>query len=246
MTNKAVITETPFNKRHCCWFCGEPNDGYFTFPANSSTKQAHNQTPIYVTQCPHTTLSVQCCNECRKIASGSNANHIWAVRKFVKKKLLSTYAKHLAIGVNWTKKQLAESDFEQGNFAGFARSAWFMYEVAKSRVNYHGWPLIVHGIELVDIEHSLETAETFNFDGVLYPSLQDAVMYYCDIFYIDKNYFVKVLNCISVKSEYIDNIIFAKTVRFCRLLVNASTHEKTLALQRLIACNKANSEVSQE
>lgn len=232
MLKKAVNTETPFNERHCCWFCGEPHDGYSTFPVEHSNEGEH-RISTFIVPPPHPALIVQSCNECRVFAKQASLNNIWAIRRFVKEKLLTTYAKHLAIGVNWTPKELANSDFEQGNFAGFARSAWFMYEVAKDRVNYPGWPLVIDGIELDEIEYSTQLVETFSFDGILYPSISEAVKYYCDIFYIDEQYFLKVLGCISKEKATIDQALFAKTVRFCRVLVNTSAQERNLAYQTL-------------
>lgn len=232
MPKRAIKTETPFNDRHRCWFCGEPHQGFFIFPTEQYNEDDINILTVNV-QCAHPRLIVESCHECRKFASQHSLSTIWAVRRFVKEKLITTYEKHLAIGVNWTKEELANSDFEQGNFEGFARSAWFMFEVAKGRVNYQGWPLVIDGIELDEMDYSTQTIETFSFDGVFYPSISEAVKYYCNVFYIDEGYFYKVLRCIVSESSDINHSSFAKTVRFCRLLVNASSHERKLALQGL-------------
>jgi hypothetical protein len=232
MAKAAIKTETPFNYRHCCWFCGEPHQGFFTFPTQQGSEDEFDML-IVDAQFTHPALFVESCHECRTFASQPSLSSIWEVRRFVKEKLITTYAKHLAIGVNWTQEELANSDFEQGNFAGFARSAWFMFEVAKGRVNFQGWPLVIDGVELNEMDYSTRVVETFGFDGVLYPSISEAVTYYCNVFYIDKSYFYKVLRCIVSEGSDIDQALFAKTVRFCRLLVNASSHERKVALQGL-------------
>ena len=236
MQKKTFKIEVPFNERHCCWFCGEPYHSDLIFPVEYNNKDNTNAS-IFIEKCPHPTLIVQTCHECKKFASGANAPHIWAVRRFVKSKLIKTYTKHLAIGVNWTQEELANSDFEQGNFAGFARSAWFMFEVAKGRVNYESWPLVIDGIELNELDFSTQAIENFSFDGVVYPSVSEAVKYYCNVFYIDESYFYKVLRCMVSESSDVNQTLFAKTVRFCRLLVNESSHECKLALQGLAINN---------
>ncbi|GAA0816280.1 hypothetical protein GCM10009111_15800 [Colwellia asteriadis] len=212
-----VITETPFDKRHCCWFCGEPNSGEFTFP--DGERSAFN--------CPHVLLSVPSCDECNKIAKSAAVHSIWQVNHFVKSSLMVRYNKHLAIGINWTEEELATSEFEHGNFAGFARSAWFVYEVARGRVNYQSWPLVIDGVEYYDSEPTL----TFTFDDVVYPSLDYAIKHYAKTFFIDRHYFSAVLYKLS-KGD-ITPRYFAQTVRFCRLLVNASATERQVAFKQL-------------
>jgi hypothetical protein len=112
-----------------------------------------------------------------------------------------------------------------------------MFEVAKGRVNYESWPLVIDGIELNELDFSTQAIESFSFDGVLYPSVSEAVNYYCNVFYIDESYFYKVLRCMVSESSDVNQTLFAKTVRFCRLLVNASSHECNLALQGLAINN---------
>jgi hypothetical protein len=147
---------------------------------------------------------------------------IWTIKSQVKQYLMHNYRKDLAIGLNWTKAELEESEFEQGNFSGFQRSAWFMFEVAKARVNYVGWPLIVDGITILDeyYEHS------FDFDGVVYPNIEQAIQHYANTLYLNVDYFRAVL-------ELLGHANFAKTVRFCRLLVAASSITRQQALHKL-------------
>lgn len=221
--SSVVVTETPFNKRHCCWFCGEPNQLSFIFPVNHSLS------------CPHPVLSVPACKECLLLGNKSPNSSIWAVKGFVKRQLLKRYAKDLAIGINWTEQELANSEFEQGNFAGFARSAWFMYEVAKGRVNYLGWPLIANGIELEEVDFDLVEVETFNFDGVTYPSISDAINHFSKVFLLDESYLLAVLQYMA--DGNVDEKSFAQAVRFCRLLVNATPIERKVAFRSLVTNN---------
>lgn len=234
-----IITETPFNKRHCCWFCGEPSQVSFIVPAMSTTP-TNERNNYLLRSCPHPVISVPTCRECQQLASKADKNSIWAVKDQVKRQLLKRYAKDLAIGINWTEQELANSGFEQGNFAGFARSAWFMYEVAKGRVNYLGWTLVANGIELDEVDAELDEGQTFSFDGVLYPSLADAITHYAKAFLLDEPYVIAVLQYLSESNadgQSVDDKLFAQAVRFCRLLVNATPNERKVAFKALRAEN---------
>jgi hypothetical protein len=230
-----ILTETPFDKRHCCWFCGEPSQVFFIFPSCYSAFAYESDKYLSLSN-SHPSISIPSCRECQQFANRAQKNTIFAVKGYVKQKLLKRYAKDLAIGVNWTEQELAASEFEQGNFAGFARSAWFMYEVAKGRVSYLGWPLVADGIEFEDIDLEDLQVETFNFDGVLYPSLSDAITHYAKIFLLDEHYVTAVLQHLG--NSGIDEKSFAQAVRFCRLLVNASQNERKLAFKALVAKSK--------
>ncbi|PKI17384.1 hypothetical protein [Colwellia sp. 12G3] len=235
MIRPIIITETPFDKRHCCWFCGEPSHAVFIFPSYSSAFSYESDKYLSLSS-SHPVISVPACRECQKLANKAEESTILAVRANVKKQLIQRYAKDLAIGVNWTEQELATSEFEQGNFAGFARSAWFMYEVAKTRVSYLAWPLVANGIELEEIDLEEIQAETFSFDGVLYPSLSDAINHYAKIFLLDEHYVIAVLQHLG--NGDIDEKSFAQAVRFCRLLVNASPSERKVAFNNLVAKNQ--------
>lgn len=207
--------ETPFSFRHCCWFCAEPAAKVFHFP------QANN----HVINCPHPALSLHSCQECFVPANKSRANSIWLVFREVKSFLIKQYQKDLAIGINWTQEELANSEFEDGNFAGFQRSAWFMYEIAKKRVNFQGWPLIVNGINIEALKWSEE--QSFSFDNVEYPSIEDAINHYAQTFFLPIDYFKEVLIAVGLDK-------FAYAVRFCRLLVGATPNERKAALINLM------------
>ncbi|WP_448211216.1 hypothetical protein [Colwellia sp. MEBiC06753] len=204
-----TLIDIPFECRHMCWFCGEPSHLYFRFP-----HQHH-----IVLACPHPTLTVPSCAECQKIALSIKANSIVQVADAVKTSLIKIYRKHLAIGLNWTPETLAASGFEGGNFEGFQKSAWFMYEVAKARVNYAGWPLSLGGI-FIDIDNE---STSFDFDGVKYPSIELAIAHYVQVFGLNKQLLIRVLDKIGLAR-------FSEAVRFCRLQVSATPNEANLAL----------------
>jgi hypothetical protein len=231
VTDSVSVTETPFNKRYCCWFCGEPNGAHFTFPPQNTSSPVHYDEQLLIT-CPHPVISVPSCSECHKLAKNAFVNTIWAVKSFVKKKLIKRYAKDLAIGINWTEQELASSEFEDGNFAGFAKSAWFMYGVAKTRVNYVSWPLVINGIELDELLLDDVATAPFNFDGVVYPSLAEAISHYAKTFFLDEQYVATVLQHMSQGDASPQS--FAQAVRFCRLLVNATPHERKVAFKELV------------
>ena len=56
-----ITTETPFNKRRDCWFCGEPNQYVFTCINDSETSAKKD-----ISQ-----LSLPSCKECYQIAQKS-------------------------------------------------------------------------------------------------------------------------------------------------------------------------------
>ncbi len=225
-----IVTETPFNKRHCCWFCGEPNNADFVFPSHSSLSAYQGDKSLLIT-CPHPVISVPSCTECQRLAKKARVHTIWAVKAFVKQQLLKCHAKDLAIGINWTQAELETSEFDGGNFAGFAKSAWFIYEVAKGRVNYSGWPLVAEGVELDELLLDEKITDDFSFDGVVYPSLTDAITHYAKTFRLDEHFVSEVLQYIG--NGDISERTFARAVRFCRLLVNATPNERKVALKQL-------------
>jgi hypothetical protein len=204
--------EVPFEHRHQCWFCAEPAASHFSFP-----HQHH-----LVFDCPHPTLTVPSCTECVSAALKANVRNIWQVEQQVKKFLIRKYKKDLAIGLNWTQDELANAGFEDGSFSGFQKSAWFMYEVAKERVSFRGWRIVVDGIE---IEQDSGDGH-FHFDGVYYPSVEDAIEHYSENFRLDRIFFRQVLAKIGLEK-------FSQAVRVCRLFVGASAEEKVHALRDL-------------
>lgn len=215
-----LTTETPFDKRHDCWFCGEPNQFVFHYVNSLKSNSAISQ------------LSLPSCKECYQVAKQSITRKtfeglyysIWTIKTEVKQYLIHHYHKDLAIGINWTKAELEESEFEQGNFAGFQRSAWFMFELAKARVNYASWPLIVDGITVIDEYQE----QSFHFDDVTYPNIEQAMQHYANTLSLTLDYVRSVL-------ELLGDDHFAKTVRFCRLLVaeNVSTQQQALRQLRM-------------
>jgi len=205
-----ILIDTPFNKRHHCWFCGEPSAVKFIFPTDA----------VMVIDCPHPVLSIPSCAECASFAKNAQGNSIWRINRLVKRALVKKYHKDLAIGINWTKQELANSQFEGGNFEGFQKSAWFMYEVAQARVNYIGCSISINGSELEVIDES----SCFIFDGVSYPSLEDAINHYVINFGLNKELFSLVLFKMGEQK-------FSQAVRFCRLQIGATPAERSFALQ---------------
>lgn len=205
-----TYVDVPFNYRHHCWFCSEPAGHAFTFP--------HSDYLVF--DCPHAPLTIPSCAECARAANKAEVRSIWQVEQSVKIYLIKKYRKDLAIGLNWTEESLANSGFEGGSFAGFQKSAWFMYQVAKDRVNFRGWPLVLDGIEIINEDVDRE----FCFDGVSYPSIDQAIEHYSLNYNLDAEFLRRVLAKIGPKS-------FAKAVRFCRLYVGATPNEKSHALR---------------
>ncbi len=91
------------------------------------------------------------------------------------------YAKHLGIGLQWTKEELEESQFHGAILEGFGKSAWPMYEIAKQRVEYVGWDLFIDGEELDGYDESCG----FEFRGMRHLSIQTCIEYYVKAMSLD-------------------------------------------------------------
>lgn len=194
--NRYPLIEIPFNNRHQCWFCAEPNDQVINFPKYSSEESLMTHPPICVPSC----------NECAQIVQRTAFSSLFAYRDAIKKALTVKHQKTLSIGSNWTKQELAESELEGSAFEGFKRSAWFMFEIIQRRLNYQGWPLRVNNEKLyIDAEN-----EAFDFDGTRYVNLDSAVIHAIKTFYLDEQLFTRVLSVIGKDK-------FTQAVRLCRL-----------------------------
>lgn len=212
MKTEPSLTETPFTYRQLCWFCGEPNQYLFSFPHKN----------WLVLQCPHIPIVVPACKECYQFALLAKVDSIWSVHVHVKQCLIKYYRKDLAIGLRWTEEELASSEFEGGNFEGFQRSAWFMYEVAKTRVSFKPWPLTVKGLLL---EYETDK-EPFFFDGMRYPSIDDAILHYAKTFDLPLHFLKQVIAIVGENR-------FSNAIRFTRINVGLTPQEQNIALFNL-------------
>jgi hypothetical protein len=194
--NRYPVIEIPFNDRDRCWFCGEPKDKIINFPTYSSEETLLSHRPICLPSC----------NECASIVKRSAFSSLYAYRDAIKKALAAKHRKTLSIGSNWTKRELEESELEGSAFEGFKRSAWPMFEIIQGRINFQGWPLVVNNEKLIiEQEH-----ESFDFDGVTYVSLDEAVTHAVKTFHLDEQLFTRVLSVIG-KAK------FGQCIRLCRL-----------------------------
>jgi hypothetical protein len=206
----APLVDVPFDKRHLCWFCEEPCDRLFEYPSYSHT--------------PHPSLSVPACRECLRLANRHRLGSIWDCRVAVKDELTRLYAKHLAIGVNWTEQELAESEFSCKVFEGFKKSAWMMFKIARDRVNARGWPLSLAGQPLDDEGMN----DGFEFDGVRFGSVSAAIAHYGDNFYLDKQLLTELISLVG-------RARFGYAVRLCRIHIGTTAQLKRQLLQDVAA-----------
>ncbi|NMH63665.1 hypothetical protein [Shewanella salipaludis] len=202
----ATLVDIPFDKRHTCWFCGEPSNLSFEYPAQPPT--------------PHPSLTVPACKECLQLARKHRLTSIWDCRMAVKDDLLRLYAKHLAIGINWTPEELAESEFSCKILSGFRENAWMMYEIARDRVNAPGWPLSLDGVLLDD--HGYTAG--FSFDGLDFRSVNAAINHYGNSLSLDKDLLAKLLGLLGRER-------FGHAVRLCRMHIGVSQEMKRRLLQ---------------
>ncbi|MDF0534895.1 hypothetical protein PY479_11490 [Shewanella sp. A32] len=200
--------DVPFEVRHHCWFCGEPCNLQFDYHALPHTS--------------HPSLAVPACKECVELAKQTPLTSIYECRVAVKDALMKRYAKHLAIGLNWTEEELQQADFTCKTLQSFQRSAWFMYEVARDRVNFPGWLLVLNGVPLED--HTPETG--FAFDGVNYSSLFVAIEHVSKAMALDKD-FVAAIVAITGKQR------FAYAIRLARLHIAADKATKRQVIREL-------------
>ncbi|GIU30564.1 hypothetical protein TUM4644_29640 [Shewanella colwelliana] len=142
----------------------------------------------------------------------------------VKDELMRRYAKHLAIGENWTEQELAESEFSCKVFEGFKKSAWFMYQVAKQRVSASGWPLSLNGVSLDASQYDLG----FMFDGVNYTSISSAVEHYSNMLGLDKLFLQDLVTLVGRER-------FGYAVRICRINIAS-----TKAVKRQVLADMSN------
>ncbi|MCE2573468.1 hypothetical protein [Motilimonas eburnea] len=188
--------DIPFHFRHLCWLCGEPCHRQFRFPANTQD----------ASRCEHAPLILPCCQECLGLAKqvrGAN-NHIADFRAQYKKAFARKYQKHLAIGKNWTKQELEQSELSGKAFAGFKKSAWMMFEIAQQRLLFQGWSIQSEGQEM------LSQPTSFCFDGEEFVSLDAAIESYAKRFFIEPDYLAAAVSKVGAAR-------FAVAVRFCRL-----------------------------
>ncbi|MEI6898052.1 MAG: hypothetical protein V5786_11315 [Psychromonas sp.] len=199
------VIEIPFNFRHHCWFCGEPDHKNINFP-----KKAYETNIV-----DHPAICVPSCKECAMIIQRSAFTSIYAYRDAIKQALVKKHQKILSIGSNWTKQELQESELEGSAFAGFKRSAWPMFEMMQARINYKGWAVIINNDQLIEEQDN----EAFEFDGINHVCLEDAVAHVIKTFFLDEQLFTRVLSVLG-KGK------FSQAIRLCRLYPNLSSKQR--------------------
>ncbi|WP_076409449.1 hypothetical protein [Shewanella sp. UCD-KL12] len=214
VTQSVPLIDVPFELRHTCWFCSEPSNCVFEYHASVHT--------------PHPSLGIPACKECLKLAQKSPLTSIWDCQIAVKDELMRIYAKHLAIGVNWTEQELIDSEFSCKVFEGFKKSAWMMYLIARDRVNATGWPIILDGITIDTASYS----PGFEFDGVKYSSMSKAVTHYSQTLGLDRPFFEAILSQVGRQR-------FGYAVRIARINI-ASTKRVKQEVVKDIAVEQGN------
>ncbi len=197
--------EIPFNHRNVCWFCGEPSEQNINFPKKAYEANSVNHKPICLPSC----------KECANIIQRSAFTSIYNYRDAIKQALVKKHQKVLSIGSNWTEQELLESELEGSAFEGFKRSAWPMFKMMQARINYMGWPVIINNDQLIEESDN----EVFEFDGVNYANLDDAVTHVVKTFFLDEQLFTRVLSVLG-KGK------FSQAIRLCRLYPNLTSKQR--------------------
>ncbi|MCW8327933.1 hypothetical protein MD588_03855 [Photobacterium sp. SDRW27] len=204
--------DVPFEFRHTCWFCGEPYYESYSFMAIPNYEQ--QKLPIMV----------PCCQECFSFCKSIKASGLDLLRDKVKEKLHRKYEKHLQIGANWTKEELEDCEFEGKALEGFRESAWKMFEIAKERVNYTGWPLTIDGLPMVGISSSFH----IEFNGITYTGLSQAVEQLAKAYNIPQAYLEDVVEVVGR-----DRLSYA--IRFAKTTYGYSSAEREASIGSLKA-----------
>lgn len=204
--------DVPFEFRHTCWFCGEPYYESFSFMATPNYE--HQELPIMVPSC----------QECYSLCQSVKVSGLDLLRDKVKEQLHRKYEKHLQIGANWTKEELEDSEFEGKALEGFRESAWKMFEIAKQRVNYSGWPLTIDGLPVSGLSSSFHV----EFNGITYTSLAQAVEQLSKAYNIPQPYLEKVVEVIGRKR-------LGYAIRFAKTTYGYSDEQREASIESLKA-----------
>ncbi|KDM91473.1 hypothetical protein [Photobacterium galatheae] len=201
--------DVPFEYRHTCWFCGEPYYESFIFRPE----------PDYAGDLP---VKVPCCEECYGLCTRTKASGLDVLRDRVKARLHRKYQKHLQIGAHWTREELEDSEMEGKAFEGFKESAWKMFEIARDRVNYTGWPLAIDGQPVGQISQAFQV----EYHGIVYPNLAQAVEQLAKTYAIPEDYLEQVVELVGRQQ-----LGFA--IRFCKTTHGYSEAQQAASLASL-------------
>jgi hypothetical protein len=207
------LIDIPFNLRHTCWFCGEPSFDLLSFP-----KSSHQ-----IAQISHQPIELPACKECLSLPTGGVVESIWSFRDNIKHALMNKYAKHLGIGLQWTKEELEDSEFDGAILEGFGKSAWPMYEIAKERVEYMGWDITVDGEPLDGYDESYG----YEFHGVRYLSIQACIEYHVKALSLDLVLFETLI-------EIVGSERFAYALRIAELNRNISSRDRNSIINEVL------------
>ena len=199
--------DIPFEYRHTCWFCAEPCNKVFSLRVAPG--------------CHHPSLTIPACGECKSIANKAPTTSVWECRDYVKDALVKRYASHLAIGDNWTKEELEASEFSCKILSGFRESGWMMYEIARDRVNFRGWPISIDGV-VVDEQWN----NHFHFNGLTFSHLGKAITYYRELYGLDRDFMTSLINTLGQNR-------FGYALRLAKLYRSSSAREKQRLLREL-------------
>lgn len=135
---------------------------------------------------------------------------------------MTRYQKHLAIGINWTEQELEESEFECKALGGFKKSAWFMYTVARDRINAPGWPIYINGVAIDDHQGHAP----FQFDGMAYTSVYRAIQHYAKHKSLDHKFLADLVRVLGERR-------FGFCIRLAQIHIAASAEMKRHVLAEL-------------
>ena len=157
------------------------------------------------------------------------------LRDKLKQALMIKYAKHLGVGENWTEQELIESDFSGAILGGFGKSAWKMYEIAKQRIEYQGWPLSVDDIPI----EAYDDNNGFEFDGTRYASVQSCIDYFSKAAGINKELMTELV-------EIVSPVRFGYALRIAKINKRASHSLRMQIIDEVLRQEADQQEIQQE
>ncbi|MDR9831697.1 hypothetical protein RCJ22_39590 [Vibrio sp. FNV 38] len=175
--------DVPFHLRHTCWFCGEPSADQVCLPKTAQSLKLLE----------HEALAIPACDECAKFGFPGSVRSIYELRDCIKHSLIDKYAKHLGIGENWTQQELQNSEFTGAILEGFGRSAWEMYQIARERVDYVGWAVVVNEMPIL----AYDDTSGFTFNKTRFPSLSACIHFYTKAAGVDKELLTELVRLVT-------------------------------------------------
>ena len=133
------------------------------------------------------------------------------------------------------EQELIDSDFSGSTLGGFGRSAWNMYQIAKQRIDYKGWPLSVDDIVI----EAYDETSGFEFDGTRYASINSCIDYFTKAAGVDKELLSQLVDIVSTDR-------FSYALRIAKLNKNVSNTKRSEIIEEVLQQESEQEEIQLE